>query len=210
MKWRSFVPAIIMFLSYFDVFCQGNCLDSVHMKGYFVVLYNQEDILALRKNEKSMSLGKSYSIPLDVYKEDIFIPQNSANDLNKEISNMLNNTRKEAYVPCSKNAFYKLKALTCNNLIDSSYSCHFPNLESNRYYRLSGQKRKLCYQIFYIDAIWLKIEFDRQEKSHVPDNYGYKIDPRVERFNAYYFLKCVEYNNRALKNEKVKTWKVFN
>lgn len=168
-----------------------HCIDTVHVKGYYVIKKKANEI-SPQKNEK----GDKVKIeqPIDVHYDPSFVPCDSITQ-KRPLSYWLNHffdDTKQVFISCEKFGIKYFVGKECLSMINNQTdTCDFPTLRSKVLYETTNLNTGDVFEIYYIDAYWAKIKIKRNspEVDIIPSKIAQRcISPSVSEFDLYCFI----------------------
>ena len=189
----------------------ATCQDTSFLKGYYITIYNTHDVKRLQKESKFSRLKKTHNAQMDPEIQDFFIPnEGSGFDLTNRLRNLLIKDKRELFVPCSPTILRNVDHFICHKSARDNYSCQWPSLKSNKYYRLKKSKNKYCYQIFELDGYWINTVISSDTEKRIVGKGVRFIDQNMPVFKAYIFVKYENHNNApSINNQNIYLWKTL-
>ncbi len=207
---RLFISLAICLFASLQLDAQS-CIDSVHVKGYYVVKRKANEI-----KPKIIRKGNTTTLeqPIDVHYDASFIPCDSI-DKKRPLSYWLNHffdDTKQVFISCEKFGIrYFVKEECLQQVNNKNDTCGFPILKSNVLYQTTNLNTGDVFEIYYIDAFWAKIRIkkDSQEADIIPSKIAQRcISPSVAEFDLYYFIRYDKVNiSPPIKDNYIKVWK---
>lgn len=187
-----------------------NCMDTVHIKGYYVI---QKIASELSPEIKRKGNKVTMSQRIDTHSSTSFIPCDSINKKHP-LSYWLNHfwdTTTKVFISCEA---IRLKYLVRDCPIANSQqtdTCLFPVLQSKSLYQTTNENTGEVFEIYYLDAYWGKIKIKKgtMQETMVPSRIAEVcISPSVKGFDLYYFIRCSSYKvHPKIKDPHIRVWK---
>jgi hypothetical protein len=186
-----------------------NCIDTVKIKGYYVVkMIASEFTPKVKKNGKKTIVQSR----MDVHIDPSFIPCDSISDkrpLSYWINHFFDDTNK-AFISCERVGIKYLLAKECS-LQAVNNTCRFPVLKSKILYQTTNLNTGDVFEIYYLDAYWAKLKIKKGtiQETMIPSRIAERcISPSVTEFDLYYFIKYDKLNTSPpIKDMYMKVWK---
>jgi len=169
-----------------------NCIDTVHIKGYYVIMRIASEIgdKIIRKKNKIIIEQR-----VDVHREASFIPEDSifgSRTLAYRINHFFDNTN-QVFISCERfSAKYFVDKKCFEKLKLDKDTCLFPSLKSNIFYQTTNINTGDVFKICYLDAYWAKVKVKKEsvESSMIPSRIAQVcISPDVTEFDLYCFIR---------------------
>jgi hypothetical protein len=204
---------ILLLISLFQSHAQ-NCIDTVHIKGYYVIMRLKREV----SNPKIVKYDKSTRVArfnVDVHREASFIPEDSIfgkQSLAYRLNHFFDDAN-EVFISCEKSNVKDYIKGACLEKIKNTNgdSCLFPTLKSNFLYETTNRNTGDVFEIYYLDAYWARvtIETGSPEASIIPSRIAQTcISQNIKVFDLYCFIRC---NNVQLspqiKDPHIAIWK---
>ena len=187
-----------------------NCIDTVHIKGYYVIKKIASELTPVINKNKNVTTIEQR---VDIHRTASFIPCDSISKkypLSYWLNHFFNDT-KQVFISCES---IDLKYLVTNcSEVDTSKKekCLFPSLKANELYKTTDMNTGDVFEIYYIDAYWAKVKINKEsvEASMVPSRIAETaISPDVKEFDLYYFVRYDNLQiNPKIKDPNIKVWK---
>jgi hypothetical protein len=188
-----------------------NCVDTVHIKGYYVIKQKADELKPKITRKGNTTTLEQF---IDVHYDPSFIPCDS---ITKEfpLSYWLNHffdDTKQVFISCEKFGIENFVSKECLPVLENKIDiCRFPVLKSKTLYQTTNLNNADVYEIYYIDAFWarVKIKKDSPEADIIPSNIAQRcISPSVIEFDLYYFVGYEKVNTSPLiRDSCIKVWK---
>lgn len=208
MKYTFIYLAICLFAS-LQLDAQ-NCIDTVHIKGYYVLMRSANEI-----KPKITRQGNTTTLeqPIDVHYDPSFIPCDSItkkHPLSYWLNHFFDDT-KQVFVSCEKFGIKHFVTKGCLPEVENKNdTCIFPALRSKVLYQTTNFNTGDVFEIYYIDAYWAKIKVkkDSPEADIIPSKIAQRcISPSVSEFDLYYFIRYDKVNlSPPIKDTYIKIW----
>jgi hypothetical protein len=184
-----------------------NCIDSIRIKGYYVVIRLKNEIGRAKPMQKNKTT-KVLEQRIDVHYTASVIPFDSINkkhDLAYLLNHLWNNTT-QVFTSCEK---VDLKYFSSCLDPAEKRNCSFPILKTDRLYYITNLNSAEVYEIYFIDAYWARIKMQTNsiEASMIPSRVAQTSITATE-FTLYYFVSSKNIKlNPSIKDSHVKLWK---
>jgi hypothetical protein len=188
-----------------------NCIDTVHVKGYYIIKKKANEIGPRTTRKKDVTVLEQ---PVDVHYDPSFIPCDSITEkhpLSYWLNHFFDDT-KQVFISCEKFGIKYFITKECLSEVENKNdSCSFPELKSKVLYQTTDLNTGDVFEIYYIDAYWAKVKVkkDSPEAEIVPSKIAQRcISPSVNEFDLYCFVSSdkVE-SNPKIKDPHIKVWK---
>jgi hypothetical protein len=188
---------LVFFLAAASKLEAQKCIDTVRIKGYYIVMRLKNEITSPNVEQKDTGT-KILQLRIDEHYETSFIPLDSIkkqHDLTYWLNHFWINT-KQVFVSCEK---VNLKHLVSNCLLNDTVTsgiCLFPDLKSDTLYETNLNTGEV-FEIYYLDACWARIKIKKGTiaETMIPSRIAeISIDPSLKEFDLYYFLRIYNHN----------------
>lgn len=188
-----------------------NCIDTVHVKGYYIIKKKANEIGPQVTRKKDVTFLEQ---PIDTHYDPSFIPCDS---ISKEhpLSYWLNHffdDTKQVFISCEKFSakdFVEKKCLQEPKNNDDT--CLFPSLKSNVLYETTNLNTGDVFEIYYLDAYWanVKVKAGSLDADLIPSKIAQRsISPSVKEFDLYCFIRYDRVQvSPKIKDPHIKIWK---
>jgi hypothetical protein len=187
------------------------CIDTVHIRGYYVIKKKANEIQPKLIKEKGST---TLQIPIDIHHDPSFIPCDSINK-NRPLSYWLNHffdDTKQVFISCEKFSVEYFVSKDC--LVKgkkNNDTCNFPKLASKTLYQTTNLNTGDVFEIYYLDAYWAKVKIkkDGQEVDMIPSIIAQRsISPSIDEFDLLCFIKADKVDiNPKIKDPHIRIWK---
>lgn len=207
-KMKLLLLAIAVFVINSSPTWAQQCIDTVRIKGYFIVIRLKNEVDKFEVTQKTTS-EKVIHQRIDVHSFSTFIPFDSIYEektLGYRLKHLWDDT-KQVFISCEK---VDLKYLTYCTVIDTAKSaCSFPDFKADLFYYNTDINGSEMYEVYFIDACWAKLKVKKGSIQHI------RIPSRIaetsiteKEFDLYYFLKSIKVDyNPVVKDPKISIWK---
>lgn len=187
-----------------------NCIDTVNVKGYYVIMRKATEIKShmIRKENNTI-----LELPIDNHNNRSFIPCDSITK-NQPLSYWLNHffdNTKQVFISCEKVAIKYFITKECLTDLKNNDTCSFPILKTRALYKTTDFNSGDVFEIYYIDAYWAKIKIKKGtiEETMIPSRIAEtSISPDVSEYDLYYFIR---YNKMKIspqiRDSHIKGWR---
>lgn len=188
-----------------------SCIDTVHVKGYYVVK-KKADELKPKVSRKGNTTTRDQ--PIDVHYDPSFIPCDSITNefpLSYWLNHFFDDT-KQVFISCEKFSIKNFVTKECLPVLENKNdTCGFPVLKSKVLYQTTNLNTGDVFEIYYLDAFWAKVKIkkDSPEADIIPSKIAQRcISPSVTEFDLYYFIRYDKVNTSPpMKDTYIKVWK---
>lgn len=183
----------------------STCLDTVELKGYFVRVYDQEEIKSTEKNKRLKENGKPYQIPIDYSVKSFFIPYNK--DLYSNLNSILKADKDSIFLLCKKSLIQSY----CGDDTLTSIECNNPNFKNVNFYSIPSNK-KHCFQISELEGKWIKTNFKNTNSNRRELGVsGFYVSPDSQNINAFILSGYTSFrDDPEIKDSRIKVFKTLN
>jgi len=188
-----------------------SCIDTVHIKGYYIIKKkaNEIDAQAIRKKDVTI-----LEHPVDVHYDPSFVPCDSItkkHPLSYWLNHFFDDT-KQVFISCEKFGIRYFITKEClPEVEDNNNSCSFPELKTKLLYQTTDLNTGDVFEIYYIDAYWAKVKVkkDSPEADIIPSKIAQRcISPSVNEFDLYCFVSYDKVEMKPkIKDPHIKIWK---
>lgn len=191
-----------------------NCIDTVHVKGYYIVKRIASEIgpQITKKNNSTL-----YEYNIDSHYDPSFVPCDSIS-INYPLSYWLNHffdETKQVFISCERfNARYFISKTCLQSLVNNKNNrdtCLFPSLISNVLYKTTNVNSQDVFEIYYLDAYWarIKVKTGSVEADWIPSRIAeIALSSGIKELNLYCFIRCDSLQmNLKIKDPHVHVWK---
>jgi hypothetical protein len=186
-----------------------SCYDSSYFDGYYIVLYQKDDIISLEKNRERKTEGKSYEVPFESPMLRFFISKDSIakKDFGTIVNDLHKKNKREIFIECTKDYAELIGSEFCINK-ELLLKCQWPKFSSDNKYFTTYNKSAYCFKVYEIAGWFLKLRVNTEAKMEAIGKKIRYVDPHLKEFDAYFFLGYKTYSNvvAALKY-KIHLWK---
>jgi len=204
--------AIFLFITSLGIIDQlsaQQCIDTVHIKGYYVQRFLKKDLELITYSDGTIVRPD----PEGAQSEESYIPLDSISG-NRPLSFWLNNfyyDTRTVYIKCATclSVFKNYDCMGLLKYVPNSYT--FPHPESEKFYRVPDLDTVHAYTISYLDAYWAKNPIERGTEKY-NGLYFFKtvnqwIKPEVKKFYVLGFMRAVVIEKNAKFEEpSIVTW----
>jgi len=188
-----------------------SCIDTVHVKGYYIIMKNANEIgpKITRKKNKTIIERR-----IDSHYDPSFIPSDSISKKHP-LSYWLNHffgETSQVFISCEKFTIKDFVEKKCSEKLKSNnYPCLFPSLKSNVLYKSTNLNTGDVFEIYYLDACWAKVKIKKEsvESSIIPSRIAQRcISPNVTEFDLYCFIRSNEVQmNPQIQDPYITIWR---
>lgn len=188
-----------------------NCIDTVHIKGYFVVQKVASELSPdIHRNGNVTVIANR----IDVHQNPSFIPCDSINNkhpLSYWLNHFFDSTR-QVFISCERIALKYMLSNDCLSQVDNkSDSCRFPVLQSKILYQTTNLNTGEVFEIYYLDAYWAKIKIKKGtiQETMIPSRIAETaIEAGIKEYDLYYFVSYDMINTAPKINDSnIRVWK---
>jgi hypothetical protein len=188
-----------------------NCIDTVHIKGYYVVKKIGSELTRVLNSNKNVTIVEQR---MDIHRDASFIPCDSISKkypLSFWLNHFFHDT-KQVFVSCETiNLKYLVTNCPAFDTGKKENKCLFPNLKANQLYRTTDMNTGDVFEIYYIDAYWAKVQINKEsiEASMIPSRIAQTaISSDGKAFDLYYFVTYDDLQTSPnFKDANIKIWK---
>jgi hypothetical protein len=188
-----------------------NCIDTVHIKGYYVIKRLADEI-----GPKITRSGNVTTVEnnIDTHDDPSFIPSDSINKnhlLSYWLNHFFHDTR-QVFISCEKFSAKDFLEKSCLQKLNKDVdTCQFPFFQTGVFYKTTNLNTGDVFEIYFIDAYWTKIKIRKGslEADMIPGKIAQRcISPEAKEFSLYCFIKCNGVQKRPLiKDPHIIIWK---
>ena len=206
---RLFILSIAYLIASLQLDAQ-NCIDTVHIKGYYVIKKIASELSPqINKNKDVTTLEQR----VDIHRTPSFIPCDSISKkypLSYWLNHFFDDT-KQVFISCEE---IGLKYLVHNCPAFDTLkkdTCLFHSLKSKVLYQTTKLNTGDVFEIYYLDAYWIKTKINKEsvEASMIPSRIVQTaISSDIKEFDLYYFIRFEDLQlNPKIKDPNIKEWK---
>lgn len=189
---RQFILWAILVLSALQQLKAQNCIDTVHVKGYYIIKRRVNEIKPVIRRHGNNVIQEQ---AIDLNYEPSFIPSDSISEkrnFSYWFNHFLDDTQ-QVFISCEKCSIKHLLQQQCLPDSISNNRCSFPVLKSNRLYYTTNINTGDVFEVYYLDAYWAKIKIlkNSPQADIVPGKIAQRcISLDAATFDLYYFIKA--------------------
>jgi hypothetical protein len=209
-KMKQSITFLIAFLIASLQLAAQNCIDTAHIKGYYVVKKIASELTPEIKKKENVTVIEQR---IDVHRTASFIPCDSItkkHPLSYWLNHFFDNT-KQVFISCEKIGI-KYLIQDCSDV--SKYvkdTCMFPALKSKVLYKTTNFNTGDVFEIYYLDAHWAKVKIKKgtTAETMIPSRIAEtSINPDIKEFDLYYFINDDKVDMAPkIKDSYIKVWK---
>ena len=187
-----------------------NCIDTINIKGYYVVKRIASELAPEINKNKNVTVVEQR---IDIHRSASFIPCDSISKkhpLSYWLNHFFDNT-KQVFISCEA---VGLKYLVHDCPDVTKYvkdTCMFPASKPSVLYETTDLNTGDVFEIYYLDAHWAKVKIKKGtvEETMIPSRIAEtSINPDVKEFDLYYFISNDKLDiNPKIKDPHIKVWK---
>ena len=188
-----------------------NCVDTVHIKDYYVI-----NRIANEIGPKITGSGNVTTVEnnIDTHDDPSFIPSDSINK-NHPLSYWLNHffhDTRQVFISCEKFSAKDFLQKSCLQKLNKDVdTCQFPFFQTDVFYKTTNLNTGDIFEIYFIDAYRTKIKIRKGslEADMIPGKIAQRcISPEAKEFSLYCFIKCNSVQEHPLiKDPHIMIWK---
>ena len=150
------ISIIIISIIVSSVNCYSNPIDSIFLRGYYLISFNKKDIIEKQKNFERQKLGQSYEISIDMDYSEYFIEYNNRLDHEINFSKL-----EKVIIIQSGISYFDLLKDYCK--VDKTLNIEKNNFQSKIFYKLwrKSKFKQKCFKVFYIEGWFTGIPLDK-------------------------------------------------